>query len=390
MIEKLAVYFILLLIIPDTYIYKLYIKRHTTNRHTRLLWFMPSVILMLSLLWILLFSRGGHGGQIFIGIFTVTYLAVVLPKVMFSLCSLLDLPTRRFLKLHSHPFAWLGVVAGIATLLIILYGTFWGRTQFEVKQVVFTSPDLPAAFDGYRVAQISDIHTGSWHENREVLQKAVNFVNAQQADLIVFTGDLVNNEATELDPFEDILSRLHAIDGVYSVLGNHDYSPYRHWASTQARANNLQAIKERQAAMGWHLLDNKHVMLHRGTDSIALIGVGDDGGRTLSRHSDLPIAMRGTEQTAFKLLLSHTPTHWRREVLGTDIDLTLSGHTHAMQFAIGRLSPSALMYPEWSGLYMEGSQGLYVNVGLGFIGLMPLRFGAWPEITVITLNKCRM
>lgn len=387
MIEKLAIYFIFLLVIPDIYIYKLYIKRHIANRRTRLLWFVPSVILMLGLLWILLFSRGGHGGQSFIGIFTITYLAIVLSKVIFSICSLLDLPTRYTLKLQSHPFAWLGVVAGAATMLVILYGTFWGRKQFEVKQIVFTSPDLPAAFDGYRVAQVSDIHTGSWRNNREALREAVALVNAQRADIIVFTGDLVNNEAAELDPFEDILSRLQAPDGVYSVLGNHDYSPYRHWSSKKAREKNLQDIKERQAAMGWHLLDNKHVMLHRDTDSIALIGVGDDGGRTLDRYSDLPLATRGTEQTAFKLLLSHTPTHWRREVLDTDIDLTLSGHTHAMQFALGRLSPSSLMYPEWSGLYMEGSRGLYVNVGLGFIGLMPLRFGAWPEITVITLKK---
>ncbi|WP_018336950.1 metallophosphoesterase [Butyricimonas synergistica] len=387
MIKKLSIYFILLLVLPDIYIYKLYIKKHVASGRSRELWFVPSAVLLLGLLWILLFSRGGHGGQAFIGGFVIAYLAVALPKVVFSLCSLVDLPVRRLLKLHSHPFAWLGVVAGAATMLVILYGTFLGRKQFEVKQVVFASPDLPAAFDGYRVAQISDIHAGSWRGDRKSLQKAVDLVNAQQADLIVFTGDLVNNMATELDPVQDILAGFKAPDGVYSVLGNHDYSPYHHWENEKARWENLKELKKRQAAMGWHLLDNRHVKLHRGTDSITLVGVGDDGGRMLPRYSDLRLATLGTEATAFKLLLSHTPTHWHREVLASGIDLTLSGHTHAMQFALGRLSPSALLYPEWSGLYTEGKQGLYVNVGLGYIGLMPLRFGAWPEVTVITLKK---
>ena len=169
-----------------------------------------------------------------------------------------------------------------------------------------------------------------------------------------------------------------------------EITTYHNWPTTETRDQNIRDIQDKQAAMGWQLLNNNHVILKRAADSIALIGVENNGEPPFSQYSDLPKAMKGSEQCAFKLLLSHNPTHWRREVLDTDIDRRLAGHTHAMQFAVGRLSPSRFMYPEWSGLYMEGKQGLYVNVGLGYIGLMPLRFGAWPEITVITLKQLKM
>lgn len=218
----------------------------------------------------------------------------------------------------------------------------------------------------------------------------MDLINAQQTDLIVFTGDIVNTKASELEPFENILAQLKAPDGVFSILGNHDYGPYHNWPTTEAQDQNIRDVQNKQASMGWQLLNNDHVILKRATDSIALIGVENNGEPPFSQYSDLPKAMEGTEQCSFKLLLSHNPTHWRREVLDTDIDLMLAGHTHAMQFAVGRLSPSQFMYPEWSGLYMEGKQGLHVNVGLGYIGRMPLRFGAWPEITVITLKQLKM
>lgn len=390
MIGKLSIYLFLLLLIPDIYIYKLYITRPTGNTPLGWLWFVPSLILLAALVWILLSSRDALAIQKYIGVFTISYMAIVLPKAIFMACSLLDFPLKYLLKWQVHPFSWIGVIAGIALVIIVLYGAFWGRKQFDVKQVTFTSPNLPAAFDGYRIAQISDIHTGSWNGDREALQKAVDLINAQQTDLIVFTGDIVNTKASELEPFEDILARLKAPDGVFSILGNHDYGPYYAWPTTEDRDRNIQDIQDKQNAMGWQLLNNSHVMLKHGTDSIALIGVENNGEPPFSQYSDLPKAMKGTEQSAFKLLLSHNPTHWRREVLDTDIDLMLAGHTHAMQFALGRLSPSRFMYPEWSGLYMEGKQGLYVNVGLGYIGLIPIRFGAWPEITVITLKQLKM
>lgn len=390
MLAKLSVYLVLLLILPDIYIYRLFIRKHTANRALRILWFCPSLLLFLGLIAVLFVFQGGHTGIDFIGIFTITFMVVALPKICFMLFSLLDLPLKYGLKTRFRPFGWLGLIVGVTASLMVLYGTFWGRKQFEVKQVVYTSPHLPASFDGYRIAQISDIHAGSWRNNRVTMQKAIDLINAQGADIIAFTGDLVNNDATELNPFLDILSRLHAPDGVYSILGNHDYGPYVHWHSEEAKEKNLQDLKDRQADMGWLLLNNEHVLLHRGTDTIALIGVENNGEPPFSQYSDLPAAMQGTESYPFKILLSHNPTHWRREVLDTDIDLMLAGHTHAMQIALGRLSPSALLYPEWSGMYKEGDQGLYVNVGLGLIGLIPMRFGAWPEITVITLKQLKM
>ena len=229
------------------------------------------------------------------------------------------------------------------------------------------------------------MHIGSWEGNARALQRMVDLVNAQHPDLIVFTGDLVNNQAKELDGFQQILSGLRAKNGVYSILGNHDYGPYHKWESQRAQVENLADLKKREAEMGWKLLNNEHVILHQGNDSIALIGVENEGEPPFSQHGDLPKAMQGTEGM-FQLLLSHNPTHWRREVLPqSQIDLMLAGHTHAMQMALGHHSPSSFVYPEWSGMYSEEGRNLYVNVGLGFVGL-PFRFGAWPEITVITLN----
>lgn len=173
-------------------------------------------------------------------------MTIVLPKTIFMVCSLLDLPLKYLLKWQIQPFSWLGVVLGACMMIMVLYGAIWGKTRFDVKQVTFTSPNLPTAFDGYRIAQISDIHTGSWNGDRAALQKAVDRINAQQTDLIVFTGDIVNTKATELEPFENILAQLKAPDGVFSILGNHDYGPYHNWPTTEARDQNYRDI-QRQA-----------------------------------------------------------------------------------------------------------------------------------------------
>lgn len=354
MLGKLSIYLFLLLIIPDVYIYKLYITRSTGGSPFGWLWFLPSVLLVFTLVWILLSSKDALAIQSLIGTFTIAYMVIVLPKTIFMVCSLLDLPLKYLLKWQIQPFSWLGVVLGACMMIMVLYGAIWGKTRFDVKQVTFASPDLPAAFDGYRIAQISDIHTGSWNGDRAALQKAVDRINAQQTDLIVFTGDIVNTKATELEPFENILAQLKAPG--WSILHSREsrLRSLPQLAYHRGRDQNIRDIQDKQAVMGWQLLNNDHVILKRAADSIALIGVENNGEPPFSQYSDLPKAMKGTEQCAFKLLLSHNPTHWRREVLDTDIDLMLAGHTHAMQFAVGRLSPSRFMYPEWSGLYMEG------------------------------------
>ena len=275
---------------------------------------------------------------------------------------------------------------GIGTVCFanILYGAIAGITRFEVKNVEYRSANIPKGFDGYRVLQLSDIHIGSWLGNPEAIRRLVTLVNEQQADLIVFTGDLVNQQSHELDDFKETLSQLHAPDGVYSILGNHDYGTYYRWHNRKEEAANLEYLIGQQKDMGWKMLNNEHCILYHKGDSIALIGVENDGEPPFSQFADLPKAMQGTEGM-FRILLSHNPTHWRREVLpDSDIELTLSGHTHAMQMEIFGHSLSSLIYPEWSGMYYEGKRALYVNVGIGYVGL-PFRFGAWPEVTVIKL-----
>lgn len=389
MIQKLFIYLTLLLVVPDIYIYKLFISRLTASTLLRVLYFTPSLLLFAGLVIIVFFlgQEGVTHHSRYMGWFIILYMIFVLPKIIFTLFSLLDWPLRYFMHLQSYPFSWIGLVAAVASIVVILYGAAIGKSRFEVKNITFTSATLPEAFNGYRIVQLSDLHIGSWEKDRKTVRKIVDLINAQKADLVVFTGDLVNHKADELDPFKDILSGIQSKNGVYAVLGNHDYGPYYPWKNRQEQLRNLEELKEKEKQMGWHLLNNSHVFLYQGKDSIALIGVENQGEPPFSQHGDLKKAMQGTENTHFKILLSHNPTHWKREVVSTDIQLMLAGHTHAMQMALGHHSPSSFIYPEWSGLYTEEKgKGLYVNVGLGYV-MLPFRFGAWPEITVITLQK---
>lgn len=389
MLQRILLFLPFLLLLPDIYIYRMFIGRLVVHPAIKIMYWLPSVLLLAGLIYMAFFASETFFSQHmrWIGWFAIALFLFALPKLNFVILSLLGLPFNYWLHWPRAPFTYAGLILAALNAGIILYGSFVGKSRFEVKEVTFQSPRLPKAFDGYRVVQLSDLHIGSWEGNERALQRMVDLVNAQHPDLIVFTGDLVNHLATELDGFDKILSELRAKDGVYSILGNHDYGPYHHWESPREQAENLAELKRRQTAMGWKLLNNEHALLRHGGDSIALIGVENEGEPPFSQHGDLSKAMRGTEGL-FQLLLSHNPTHWRREVLPqSEVDLMLAGHTHAMQMALGHHSPSSLVYPEWSGMYTaEEGRGLYVNVGLGFVGL-PFRFGAWPEITVLTLER---
>lgn len=388
MLQKIFIVLLLLLIVPDVYIYRMFIYRLSIGPVFKALYFLPSLALLAGLVFLLFFAPPAFAEQHphFIGDFGIAYMLFVFPKILFMLCSLIGLPFNYLLHWPKTPFVYAGLILATVNAGMILYGTLVGKHRFEIKEVTFQSPRLPEAFDGYRIVQLSDMHIGSWQNNTRALRKMVELVNAQNPDLIVFTGDLVNNRAVELNGCEEILAGLHARDGVYSILGNHDYGPYYHWKTKKDQALNLDDLEKRQADMGWILLNNAHTILRSGNDSIALIGVENEGEPPFSQHGDLPKALQGTGNL-FKVLLSHNPTHWRREVLPqSDVDLMLAGHTHAMQLSVGHHSPSSFVYPEWGGMYNEGERGLYVNVGVGFIGL-PFRFGAWPEITVITLRR---
>ena len=378
MLQRLFIFLLIFLILPDIYLYLRFIVHLTAKRWLRILYWLPAFLLSAGLLYLVYFSNNAFAERHTqaTGWFSIFFFLFTAPKLLLSLCTIIGVPFHKWLRWPRTPFICTGLTLAVISIVMIIYGSFIGRTQFDVKEVTYSSPKLPSAFDGYRIVQLSDIHIGSWQGNASAIQKLVKLVNEQQADLIVFTGDLVNHRAVELNDFQDILAGLKAKDGVYSILGNHDYGPYFHWKSKDEQDDNLNDLLQRQAAMGWI----------QGSDSIALIGVENEGEPPFSQYADLPEAMRGTEGM-FQILLSHNPTHWRREVLPqTYIDLMLAGHTHAMQLKFGNHSPSSYIYPEWSGMYLEGTRGLYVNEGIGYVGL-PFRFGAWPEITVLTLRQ---
>lgn len=387
--HRITLLLILFLLIPDVYIYFVYIVRKTKNTLLRCSYWLPTLLLAAGYIYLMYLTgdnaMSNHTQSI--GRLAIVLFLFILPKTIFMLCSLIGVLIHFIIRrCPRSPFTVIGLVLGIVSFFNILYGTIAGITQFEIKETEFYSNDLPKGFDGYRIVQISDIHIGSWHGKPEAIKRLVDMVNEQKPDLIVFTGDLVNQQSHELDGFQDILSQLHAPDGVYSILGNHDYGSYYHWKSKKAEIANLDNLIQQQKAMGWKLLNNEHDILYHNNDSIALIGVENDGEPPFSQFADLRRAIQGTEGM-FQILLSHNPTHWRREVLpDTNIPLMLAGHTHAMQGILFGHSLAELIYPEWRGMYNEGNRALYVNIGIGYVGL-PFRFGAWPEITVLTLRK---
>lgn len=284
-------------------------------------------------------------------------------------------------------FRW-GLLALAVPPLVLLYGILVERNLYRVRDVEIVSETLPAAFDGYTLVQLSDIHARSFRLRPKSLERAVGKVNALGADLIVFTGDLVTIGPDELEPVRGALAGLHAPDGVLSVLGNHDYCPYLR-VSDSPRLNReaMEQVKRTETAIGWRLLLNEHVKIARGADTLAVLGVENiSTSRAFPSTGDLAQAMDGT-QGCWRILLSHDPTHWEKEVVGKqDIPLTLSGHTHAAQFSLFGLSPSRWFYPRFRGLYREQGQCLYINIGLGET-IFPARIGAAPEITRINLRR---
>lgn len=292
-------------------------------------------------------------------LFLGAMLFLAIPKLVFSII--------------AWPFGWIvGMVAAATVILLFAYASTYGWLRLVVKKETFEFPDLPDAFDGYRILQISDLHIGSFARHPEFIQKMVSTANSLNADLIVFTGDLINVKESEVRPFVKHLSQLKAKDGVLSIMGNHDYYDGNKIVNTE---------KE----MGWKLLLNDHIDIRRQGQIISVIGVEQTGRPPFEARGKLRKAIADVQDGAFKILLTHDPSHWRMEVLDTtDIQLTLSGHTHGGQLKMGRLSPARLIYREWSGIYRQQGKTIYVSNGLG--GRLPFRLGAWPEINILTLK----
>ena len=283
---------------------------------------------------------------------------------------------------------------GLVPLAALLWGVAKGKTDYQVRRRVMRYPNLPAAFEGFKILQISDLHTGSFGDNLEPLQRAVALINAQKADLIVMTGDLVNDLATEVEPHIPTLAGIKANSDypIFSILGNHDYGDYVQWPSPAAKRANLQRLVDNHARIGWRLLLDEAHTLKRGNAELAVLGVQNWSSHpNFPKHGNLPKAHAASGNAPFKLLLSHDPSHWEAQVLDyKDIDLMLAGHTHGMQFGLNlphlKWSPVQYSYPQWAGTYQQGAQRLYVNVGLGYLGI-PMRVGFLPEITLIELRR---
>jgi len=273
----------------------------------------------------------------------------------------------------------------------LLYGMYKGRYNFRVLKYTLYFEDLPDAFDGYRISQISDVHSGSF-DNKEKIQYGVDLLKDQDSDLVVFTGDLVNNMASEMDSWKGLFSEIKAPDGVYSILGNHDYGDYHNWESATAKKENLDKLKQTHCEMGWNLMLNENRFIERNDQRIALVGV-ENWGAGFKQVGDLEKAGQGVDKNDFKILLSHDPSHWEQEVKmhPKKYHLTMSGHTHGMQFGIEipgwfKWSPVQYRYKHWAGIYEEAGRYINVNRGFGFLAY-PGRVGIWPEISVIELKK---
>ena len=336
------------------------------------------------------------------------FLVFLITKIFFSLVLLLGDIGRLFYgigdniinrgKRKNQPFfparrkfiSEAAILVASVPLSGFLYGMFFGKYDYRLYKETFYFDDLPEAFDGFTITQVSDIHSGSF-DNRAAVQKGIDQAKKQNSDLFVFTGDLVNNVATEIEPYLEMFSQLKAPYGQFSILGNHDYGDYIHWDSEREKAANLEKLKDQHRKLGYRLMMDENVVLEKNGQKISLIGV-QNWGRGFIQLGDLDKALTDVDPNAFKILLSHDPTHWEEKVRHNPIKihLTLSGHTHGAQFGIEtdklRWSPVQYRYYDWAGPAEQNGRKLYVNRGFGFLAFSG-RLGIWPEVTVITLKK---
>lgn len=306
---------------------------------------------------------------------------IILTIADLAVCGLLKLIFGLSFK---KTFLW-GLLSLLLPPIIITYGSLIERNCFRIKEITINTTELPESFDGYRIVHISDIHARSFEGREKHLQRAMDKINELKPDMVTFTGDLITMTPDELENHTHALGSLKARDGIFSVLGNHDYSMYLD-ASPEARQKHMETLISAEEALGWDLLIDENRIIRRGADSIAVIGVQNiSPSRHFPSKGDLGKASEGTE-SMFRILLTHDPMHWEAEILGKDYPLTLSGHTHAMQFSLLGWSPSSLMFKQYRGLYTKGGQSLHVNPGLGET-IFPARLGVRPEITLITLTR---
>lgn len=333
---------------------------------------------------------GSDATLLFVMWMLFSYFSIYIPRYFYVIFKFLSLLPQLWKKRKWSNVPYIGVAIGIFSFLLMWWGALVNRYNIEINEVSVEVIDLPQSFDGYRIAQISDLHLGTFNNDTTFVTELVDAINKANVDAVMFTGDIVNRKSSELLPFEKILSRIKAKDGVFSILGNHDYGDYADWNSQNEKDANLKLMHDIQQRINWKLLLNKTAYIFRESDSIAVVGVENVGDPPFKIYGSLDEAYDMINDSKTKILLTHNPAHWEKDIKNnqdSNIALTLSGHTHAMQISVCGLSPSIFRYECWSGLYTDKfNQNLYVNVGVGTVA-MPMRIGATPEITILTLKK---
>lgn len=390
----------LLLVLPvlivgcllDLYIYRV-ARRRCRGRFLPRLQAISAVFFQIVLLLVICWPKKSSSDE---GLRTLmwilyAYSSIYVPKAVFVVCDLLGKLPQLFKRARIKTLTWFSAVFCVLLFGLMWWGALINRYRVDVVDVPVAFNDLPEAFEGLRLVQISDLHVGTFGADTSFVDKLVSQINGLKPDVVVFTGDIVNRRTDELLPFVSVLSRIEAPMGVYSVLGNHDYGDYYRWPTEEEKEYNLQQLKGLQADMGWKMLNNSTAWLYAGGDSIALVGVENVGDPPFTVYGDLDVAYPGDlSDDVFKVLLSHNPAHWDEDIASSpdkNIALTLSGHTHAMQMELFGVSPAVWRYPHWGGMY-EDNDGhrLYVNIGAGEVGI-PTRIGATPELTLFTFKQ---
>ena len=355
--------------------------------------FSTFIVLVTASLFYAMHRMRDNGMDIFFKIATHTFLVLLVAELIFILV-LIPADAYRLIAQKPRNIYWVAFAAFlfILTVIVFIYGIIKGKYAYRVIKHTLFFDDLPKSFDGFTLTQISDVHAGSF-QNPNAVQRGIDLIKAQNSDLFVFTGDLVNNTAEEIKPWLSYFSQIKAPYGQFSILGNHDYGDYVKWEDESAKKANLQQLKLYHAELGFRLLLDEHVELYKHGEKIILAGV-ENWGIGFGERGDLKKALTGVNPNDFKILLSHDPTHWDAEVkrFPSKISLTLSGHTHGMQFGIEafgvKWSPVKYRYAHWAGVASEDGRFLNINRGFGFIGFSG-RIGIWPEITVIELKRSR-
>ena len=386
MIARAPYLFLMLIIIPDLY-FDLHYWRHRLSIEKRILRWLPTVALIAYTLALTYEENFIPDNPTLLYLYLLLLGFIAVPKAVFMLCSITGLGFCKLFRRKKNYGNIIGLLGVPILWFILIYGSFVGFQKMEVNHQTYTSSNLPKAFNGYKIVLFSDAHVGSYTEKSQwILQRAVDSINAQKPDMIVFTGDLQNIQPKDIILHQDILSQLKAKDGVYSVLGNHDYAKYVNCNEAKKAENCRQTIQiERQ--MGWTLLLNEHRTIRRGKNQMIIAGMENDGdGKKFPQKGNIKKTLKGVSDKDFTIMLEHDPSSWRRKIIPDGrAQLTLSGHTHNMQFALFGWSPISVTGKEVNGWYQEGAQSLFVTAGLG--GLIPFRFGATGEIVVLTLQS---